>query len=158
MALESPIPVVRFRLLGTEYKIAFTQNALYRFEEKIGVSLATWFSGAIADGGMRFGMRETQLLLWAGLEGARLRMPASERVRTTTKTIDEVGELLDASLATGGVVEVLPEGNDKKLIAVIASAFVDAMQIRFSVPDAGNDNEEEGGGDASENPTIGPND
>lgn len=73
-----------FDLDGKTYAIRFTQNALYRIEEKLGREIGHL--------GQRFGAIEIQTMLWASLEGARLK----SRSRAEPYTLDEAGDLIDA--------------------------------------------------------------
>jgi len=81
-----------FEVGGTTFTIRFTQNALYRMEEKLGSFLA------IAN---RLGAREAQVMMWAGLEGARLK----NKSRRQEYTLDEAGDLIDE---LGGLAQAVP--------------------------------------------------
>ncbi len=68
---------------GNTYELRFTQNALYRLETKLGKSLLS--------PAMDWGVVHIQTMLWAGLEGARLK----NKSRDVAFTMDEVGDLMD---------------------------------------------------------------
>jgi hypothetical protein len=77
---------VTFQLGGKSYAVRFTQNAIYRIERELGRSM------------MRIDWRDVpvQMMLWAGLEGARLKHRGEPGVRLIPFTIEEVGDLIDA--------------------------------------------------------------
>lgn len=72
-----------FEAAGKSYTIRFTQNAFYRLEEKLGEPVQS-----LSD---KIGLRELQIAMWAGLEGARLK----NRDRRAPFSLDEVGDLID---------------------------------------------------------------
>lgn len=79
---------VLLRSDGRDYPLRFTSNALFRLERELGrpcqVLLAAYAAGET-------GVMENQTLLWAGLEGARLKRDAPR----SPFTIDEVGDIVD---------------------------------------------------------------
>lgn len=75
-----------FEVGGKTYEIRFTQNALYRLEKELGRS--------ILNRQMDWGVVQIQSMLWAGLEGARLKTKS----RPTPFGLDEVGDLMDAMI------------------------------------------------------------
>jgi hypothetical protein len=82
--------VVKHVTFGTKgtYPIVFSSNALYKLEEKTGMS--TERIGLMLFT-RRAGFQMMQIILWAALEAARVR----EKLRRDQFTIDEVGDLLD---------------------------------------------------------------
>ena len=87
-----------FEAGGKTYTIRFTQNALYRLERELGRPLAVALRA--------LGVVEVQAMLWAGLEGARLKTrsepvcaddaESADRTRRERPfTIDEAGEIID---------------------------------------------------------------
>lgn len=97
-----PNQEVGFEVDGHGYAIRFTQNALYRATKMLGKSLTEAAATA--------GVVEVQTLLWAGLEGARLK----HADRTEPYSLDEAGDLIDGlgglQHATTIVVEALRLG------------------------------------------------
>ena len=75
---------VTFEAAGLTYEIRFTQNAFYYLEEKLGDSTLALRN--------RFGRRETQIAMWAALEGARLKHDPPVR---PAFSMHEVGDLID---------------------------------------------------------------
>jgi hypothetical protein len=78
-----------FEAGGKTYAIRFTQNALYRLEKELQEPLLSL--------GGRWGVIRIQTMLWAGLEGARLK----NKSRPSAFTIDEVGDIIDAMMEEG---------------------------------------------------------
>jgi hypothetical protein len=74
---------------GNPYVIVYTSNAIFRLEERLGQPIMVVASRLM---GNDAGFRELQAILWAGLEGARLRRKAPR----VPWTMDEVGDLIDA--------------------------------------------------------------
>jgi hypothetical protein len=92
---------------GKTYPIVFSSNALARLEEETG--MATHHLGLLFLSG-RAGYRFLRMLLWAGLEGARLRIKGARRNKWE---LDEVGDLIDAA---GG--DALVWGEEEKKVEV----------------------------------------
>jgi len=97
-----------FEAGGKTYTIRFTQNALYRLERELGRPLAVALRA--------LGVVEVQAMLWAGLEGARLKSKreqvcvddaeSADRTRRSRPfTIDEAGEIIDE---LGGAAAAAP--------------------------------------------------
>ena len=97
-----------FEAGGKIYTIRFTQNALYRLERELGRPLTVALRA--------LGVVEVQAMLWAALEGARLKRrseqvcadDAESAVRTRRAqpfTIDEAGEIIDE---LGGAAAAAP--------------------------------------------------
>jgi hypothetical protein len=107
---------------GRTYAIRFTQNALYKLEEKLGRRIDA----------ANFGVVDFQTMLWAGLEGARLK----HKSRTQPFTIEETGDIVDA-MREGGLDPM----------AIIMDAWTAAMAPPAPAADAENG--------APENPTQG---
>jgi len=85
-----------FEAGGKTYTIRFTQNALYRLERELGRPLLAALQS--------LGVVEVQAMMWAGLEGARLKgraetcstdEAANQAIRARRFTIDEAGEIID---------------------------------------------------------------
>ena len=74
---------------GNPHVVVFTSNAIFRLEERLGQSIVVIASRLMRDDA---GFRELQAILWAGLEGARLR----RRTPRASWSMDEVGDLIDA--------------------------------------------------------------
>ncbi len=70
---------------GRTYVIRFTQNAIYRLEKELG--------RPIAELNQSFGMATVQVMLWAGLEGARLK----HEPRNRPFTVDDAGDIIEAA-------------------------------------------------------------
>jgi hypothetical protein len=77
-------------LAGREYPIAFTSNALVFLEEHTGMSVSQFAAALKRDAA---GIRGLQMLLWAGLEGGRLR----DKHRKARWTLEEIGDLIDGT-------------------------------------------------------------
>ena len=95
-----------FEAGGKTYTIRFTQNALYRLEKELGGPLFTVLQS--------LGVVEVQAMMWAGLEGARLKgraiygsadEAADQARRARRFTIDEAGEIIDE---LGGAAAAAP--------------------------------------------------
>jgi len=95
-----------FEAGGKTYTIRFTQNALYRLEKELGRPLLAALQS--------LGVVEVQAMMWAGLEGARLKgraenCPTDETAgqagRARRFTIDEAGEIIDE---LGGAAAAAP--------------------------------------------------
>jgi len=104
--LKVPNQERRFEAGGKSYTIRFTQNALYRLEKELGRPLYAALQS--------LGVVEVQAMMWAGLEGARLKRRAEncstdEAVdqggRARPFTIDEAGEIIDE---VGGAAAAAP--------------------------------------------------
>ncbi|MGA9723305.1 MAG: hypothetical protein WBQ86_12685 [Candidatus Binatus sp.] len=108
------------------YEIRFTQNALYKLEEKLGTPL-------MLIGQLKVGPVILQTMLWAGLEGARLKHKPPLR---KAFTIEEAGDIIDE---LGGLPEATP---------IVLEAWQNAL-VKVKALDR-----TEGGGDAPANPTM----
>ena len=95
-----------FEAGGKTYTIRFTQNALYRLEKELGRPLLAALQS--------LGVVEVQAMMWAGLEGARLKgraencstdEAAGQARRARRFTIDEAGEIIDE---LGGAAAAAP--------------------------------------------------
>ncbi len=117
-----------FEAGGKTYTIRFTQNALYRLEKELGRPLLAALQS--------LGVVEVQAMMWAGLEGARLKgragncstdRAADQAGRARRFTIDEAGEIIDE---LGGVAAAAP---------IIVDAWRAAMPRRNgeAAPDRG---------------------
>src|SRR5262245_28262632 len=97
------------------YPIQYTSNALTRLEKETGLSVQVLGTMLVHQRG---GLRELQQILWAGLEGARLK----HKTRQIAYTLDEVGDLIDEA---GGVIEFwdLEGDNVRALMEAFKSAF-----------------------------------
>jgi len=80
---------------GQPYVICFTSNAMFRLEQVLGQHIQVIAQRLL---GGDAGLKELQTLLWAGLEGARLR----QRQPRAPWTMDEVGDLIDRGGGLGG--------------------------------------------------------
>jgi hypothetical protein len=97
---------VRYVKLGAdqaEYPICFSSNAIYKLEERAGMTLAR--IGLLLRLGQG-GIKLMQMMLWAGLEGGRLRAKTSHG----TWDLNHVGDLVDET--DGGFSEVWREEDD----------------------------------------------
>jgi hypothetical protein len=92
---QMPNQEITFRASGSLYSVRFTQNALYRLHKLLGRPLPEVARNP--------GAVEIQSLLWAGLEGARLK----HKDRKEPFTLDEVGDLIDQIGATPAAQVVL---------------------------------------------------
>jgi hypothetical protein len=98
-----------FEAGGRTYTLRFTQNALYRLEKELARPLFVALKS--------FGLVEVQAMLWAGLEGARLKRRTAPRDsiergerrdrdgREHPFTLDEAGEIIDQ---LGGAAAAMP--------------------------------------------------
>lgn len=93
------------------YQILFSSNALFRLQKATGMTIQQL--GVLLVMG-NAGFAELQSILWAGLEGARLR----NKTRRSEWTIDEVGDLIDEA---GGVLAVW--GEDSPFLKIILEAW-----------------------------------
>lgn len=84
-----------FEAGGKTYTIRFTQNALYRLMRETRAATGA-FQG-------RVGLVEIQMMLWAGLEGARLKSAS----RPEPFTLDEAGDLIDEMGGIAAAAEVV---------------------------------------------------
>jgi hypothetical protein len=89
------------------YTVRFTQNALYRLQKQLNRPLQeiTGLASVV----------EIQTMLWAGLEGARLK----HLDRKEPFTIDEVGDIIDELGGMGAAAEIV---SDALRIAVVGNA------------------------------------
>lgn len=81
-----------FEAGGRSYTLRFTQNALYRLEKALGRQL----SEALAS----LSFVELQAMMWAGLEGARLK-----RGDPNPYSFDDAGDIIDH---LGGIAAAIP--------------------------------------------------
>lgn len=102
-------------IAGKAYPIQYTANALRRLEQQ--TKMTTTQLGFLLVSGQG-GFSHLHDILWAGLEGARLK----EMTRLQPYTIDEVGDLLDEA---GGPQVFWAEGseNGNLLLEAWQSAF-----------------------------------
>jgi hypothetical protein len=107
------------------YTARFTQNALYKLQKQLNRPLheITGFASAV----------EIQTMLWAALEGARLK----HLDRKEPFTIDEVGDIIDDLGGMGAAAEIV---SDALRMAVLGNT------------DSDNGNGKDGV--SNENPTI----
>jgi hypothetical protein len=107
------------------YSVRFTQNALYKLQKQLNRPLheITGFASIV----------EIQTMLWAGLEGARLK----HSDRKEPFTIEEVGDLIDELGGMGAAAEIV---SDALCLAVLGNAS------------SGNGNGKDGV--SNENPTM----
>jgi hypothetical protein len=84
------------------YPIVFSSNALFKLEEKTGLS--TERIGLLMSAG-RAGYQMMQIILWSSLEAARVKL----RSRREPFTVEEVGDLLDEA---GGAPTVWAPADD----------------------------------------------
>ncbi len=114
-----------FEAGGRSYTIRFTQNALYRLEKELGRPLAVALRS--------LGIVELQVMMWAGLEGARLKRRSEDAhnghgadVTGSDRpyTIEEVGDIFDE---LGGASAAAP---------IIMDAWRAAMPRRENIADA----------------------
>jgi hypothetical protein len=101
--------VVKHVTFGTKgtFPIVFSSNALYKLEEKTGLS--TERIGLLMFTG-RAGYHMMQIILWAALEAARVR----EKLRREAFTIEEVGDLLDEEGGSGVVWLAADDGMEER--------------------------------------------
>jgi hypothetical protein len=99
------------------YYLQFTANALRRLEKETGLSIHQ-LSFILTTGSGEFG--QMQALVWAGLEGARIR---DHNKRNLPFTIDEVGDLLDEEGGPGFIWHDLEHPISKAVIEAWQSAF-----------------------------------
>lgn len=115
---------------GVDYPIRFDSNALFRLDEKTGLTVLQM--GIILASG-RAGYRMLHQMLWAGLEGGR----RQAKTRPELWTMDEVGDLMDK---VGGAAMFWFEGNDAVtndtgeviLEAVPPSAYLTTFQAAWT--------------------------
>jgi len=101
---------------GRAYSIVYNSNALFRLEKETGYSIQQ--IGFLLLNG-RGGYALMQQILWAGLEGARIR----NITRPNPFTVEEVGDLLDTE---GGPAMIWE--NDKHPVAIsIMDAWISAF-------------------------------
>ncbi len=101
-----------FEAGGRIYTLRFTQNALYRLERELGRSIFVALSN--------LGLVELQAMMWAGLEGARLKRggwrpapvataPTHDQGENTERarpyTLEEAGDIIDE---LGGIAAAVP--------------------------------------------------
>lgn len=89
-----------FEAGGKSYTIRFTQNALYKLEKQLGLSIM----------GLKMGPLVLQTMMWAGLEGARLKHPGRYKPGDIPPligifTIEEAGDIIDEM---GGLAKATP--------------------------------------------------
>jgi hypothetical protein len=113
------LPDVTLRIGDRDYAVCFTARARYLFGVAAGYSLTETklFRGSQGDGIV---LSDTELawMLYAGLEGARLRQARPERRRPWT-----VDEVLDDVLGDRLVVDLMPTVLD--LQRAVHAAFID---------------------------------
>lgn len=109
-----------FEAGGKTYALRFSQNAMYRLEKQLGESVF----------GMKVCPSVLQTMLWAGLEGARLKLDQAVPANRKPYTIDDAGDIIDA---LGGLTIATP---------IIMDAWTDSLA-----------KSDGGGSDASGNPT-----
>jgi hypothetical protein len=102
-------------IAGRPYPVMFTSNALFRLEKETGVATAVLGTLLLHQ---RAGLRELQQILWAGLEGARLKYGT----RPMPFSVDEVGDLIDEA---GGALVVWDM--DGAIVKAVMDAFQDAF-------------------------------
>lgn len=100
------------------YTLQYTSNALFKLEKETGKS--TRMLGLILASG-RGGFADLQIILWAGLEGARIK----HQLRAEPFTVEEVGDMLDDAGGNGVVWE---EGHP------VAGAVLEAWLTAFPKP------------------------
>src|SRR6185295_17816838 len=105
--------VVKHLTFGTKgtHPVVFTSNALFKLEKETGLS--TERIGLMLLTG-RAGYQMMQIILWAGLEAARVRM----KTRREPFTIDEVGDLLDEEGGAAFVWAGADDGLDGEKVQV----------------------------------------
>jgi hypothetical protein len=113
-----------FEAGGKIYALRFSQNAIYRLEEKLGGESIF---------GMKIKPSTLQTMLWAGLEGARLKLDQTVPANRKPYTIDDAGDIIDE---LGGLAEATP---------IIMDAWTSSL--------AHTEKEKEGGSEAPGNPT-----
>lgn len=89
------------------HPVAFTSNALYKLEKETGLSTER-IAFMMATG--RAGFQMMQVILWAGLEAARLR----NNTRREPFTLEEVGNLLDEEGGSAVVWAAEDDGMEKQ--------------------------------------------
>lgn len=89
------------------HPVVFSSNALFKLEEKTGLS--TERVGLMLMTG-RAGFQMMQIILWAGLEAARVRL----KTRRDAFTIEEVGDLLDEEGGSAVVWAGADDGFDEE--------------------------------------------
>jgi hypothetical protein len=111
-----PNQELTFEANAKVYTVRFTQNALYRVQKALGQALREITAQA--------GVVEIQTLLWAGLEGARLKRPE----RKEPFTLDEVGDIIDdlgglnrASEIVAEALQLIVPGSQRQGAAEVAS-------------------------------------
>jgi hypothetical protein len=87
-----PNQEMSFEAGGRSYTLRFTQNALYRLEKALGRQLGE----ALAS----LSFVELQAMMWAGLEGARLK-----RGDPNPYSCDDAGDIIDQ---LGGIAAAIP--------------------------------------------------
>lgn len=105
----------KFEAGGVTYAIRFTQNARFLLAEQLGGSLEPL---------ARLGVREMQLMMWAGLEGARLK----HKSRPGPYTVYEAGDIIDEMIAA-----------DLRPMDVLVEAWKASMPARKEEPAADGD-------------------
>jgi hypothetical protein len=113
-----------FEAGGETYAIRFTQNALYKLEKELGRPLNTMVLG--------IGPVVLQTMMWAGLEGARMK----NEPRRKPFTVEQAGDIIDE---LGGLPKATP-------------IILDAWQAGAAKV-ADKKETDEGGGNAPANPT-----
>jgi hypothetical protein len=114
------------------YPVVFSSNALFKLEKETGLS--TERIGLLLLTG-RAGYQMMQIILWAGLEAARIRL----KIRREPFTIDEVGDLLDEEGGSAQVWAGEDDGKDGQGVIVreprpahpISTAVMEAWQAAF---------------------------
>lgn len=112
-------------IAGRPYPLQYTSNALTRLEKETGLAVAVLGSLLIHQRG---GLRELQQILWAGLEGARLK----HKTRQIAYTVDEVGDLIDEE---GGIVAFWDKDGDN--VKALMDAFQSAFPVKQRAPEPG---------------------
>lgn len=111
--------------------VLFNHNALKRLQEEIRKPIGQFFNELMApnpDGSKSINVSvvDLQYLLWAGMEGARLRMRATRPSRPTD--INDVGEILDDVYENyGGAVVDSVTGDSVPIGLIILETFIESM-------------------------------
>lgn len=113
----------RFKFARVTYSIRFTQNALMRLQAQVGEPLQDYLGRIFNPNGVRVSNVELQHLLWAGLEGSRLK----DRARRGGRAWDifEVGDLMEnVNEDADGMVFDVDAGETANLSTLIVECFV----------------------------------
>lgn len=102
------------------FPIVFSSNALFKMEEKTGLS--TERIGLLMASG-RAGYQMMQIILWAALEAGRMKTKA----RRPMFDLEEVGDLLDE---VGGSAVVWAQADDGMEAIETSSGDVEKKQVR----------------------------